>query len=111
MTIQSVFTRDNIGVEGLSPLISIEEIATKIVVVSNASMVEVNKGLYIYDFVGFDSAKEYYIISDAQDITLDGQGKQYSGNGMYSDSFATLIANKVKEDINLDEQFNLYPGE
>jgi hypothetical protein len=106
MLIDTIFTRDNIGVSGLHPTIFIMDVDTQAVVINNVAMTEKSLGLYVYDFATFDSTKNYFIKCDAHDVSLDGEGIQYSDNKWYTDTLAQLIANKVLQSLNI-ENFTL----
>lgn len=107
MFIKATFTNNGGDpAEGLSPIIFIIDMADGAILVNWASMLEVGKGAYKYDFSAFTKGKDYHIVCDSGDRTLDGRGYTYGGNELFTDEFIGEIASAV--DIAIGEVFGGY---
>lgn len=73
MNITSYFTLSNIGKTGLSPTITIVDVADDSIVISAQPMTELANapGWYKYNFVAFDPGADYIFTSDAGTATID----------------------------------------
>lgn len=98
MQILAFFTNDGVPQPGLTPLVRIRDIADNSLVVSDLAASEVGDGWYKYNFVSYDSSKEYAIRFDGGASLVDTD-RYTSGT---NDSFVDDIVNGVwSEDLSI----------
>jgi len=81
MLISTVFKKDGTPKTGLSPVISIVDADAISTIISGDPMIEVGSGWYKYEFVLFDSSKNYTITCDGGAVlTNDFERYTYAVN-------------------------------
>lgn len=91
MQVLAFFTNEGVPETGLTPTVRIRDISDNSLVVTDAAASEVGDGWYKYDFVAYDSDKEYVIRFDGG-ATLVDSDRYTSGT---NDSFVDDIADGV----------------
>jgi hypothetical protein len=92
MWISSFVTDSGEPRTGLSPTIKIREVATDVLVVDSANMIEVGEGFYKYNFAAYDQLKDYTILVDAGDTLSSSDRYHYASS---SDLDLSEIITKV----------------
>ena len=93
----ATFELNRAPVAGLSPTITIYDLADNSVVVNAASMSEVGSGGYKYLFSAYDATKNYFMVADAATDSVDNR-YAYAG-----DALTTLQVNaEVLDVMNVD---------
>jgi len=100
--IGSFFTKDGIPQGSLSAKITILEITptTNTVVINNANMTAISQdvGWYKFNFVAYDSAKNYLIKTDGGN-TLNGDDRyQFSGNESFAEDISDFVWDEAAAD-------------
>ncbi len=80
MNILAFFTDGGIPKLGLAPTIRIRNVATKVLIVSDATMTEIGDGFYAYNFVGFDPTIDYSIRCDGGGGLPSFERYKFAGN-------------------------------
>lgn len=83
MQILAFFTNNGLPVTGLSPTIRIRNVATTVLVITDAAMSEIGDGHYSYDFTIYDSTLDYSIRCDGGATLTDVDRYKYAGNESY----------------------------
>lgn len=100
MWIVTYFQIEGVGINGLSPITRIRDIATTLVVASG-TMSEKGSGFYAYDFAGYDITTEYVILCDS--VTLSGVNRYKSlATGEYGDLINTVELVTDEIDLRID---------
>ncbi len=108
MWIVSFFSDEGEPALGLSPIVNVRDVLDGSLVVSGSLMLEKGSGFYSYDFVGYDSTKDYIMLCDS--IVLSGTNDRYAyaSSGEYNTSLnaikstvdnvdvRTLLINKIQ---------------
>lgn len=85
MYILSFFNDDGIPKTGLTPTIKIRDVSNGSLLINGSSMAEVGDGFYRYDYVAYDSEKDYAIVCDGGISLSDSERYVYAGNESYVD--------------------------
>lgn len=103
MNVLAFFTNNGNPQTGLTPTVRIRDVADYSLVITDATSDEVGDGWYVYDFIAYDSDKEYAIRFDGG-ASLPAAERYSSGT---NDSFVDDISEHV-----WDEQLALHgtPG-
>lgn len=99
MWIVSFFSEDGSPSLGLNPVVNIRDVSDGSLVVSEGLMLEKGDGFYSYDFVGYDSAKDYAILCDS--IVLSGTNERYAyaSSGEYNTSLNAIQSTVDNVDV------------
>ena len=98
MQVLAFFTDAGVPKTGLVPTVRIRDISDNTLVITDSTSSEVGDGWYKYDFIVYDSDKEYAIRFDGGP-TLSNTDRYTSGT---NDSFADDIADAVFEALRPD---------
>jgi len=90
----SHFADSGVPKTGLSPIITIIDLATDSVVVNGASMSEVANGTYKYNFITLDPKNDYSISVDGGNLLSDVDRYQASTNESYNGDIRKHLTNK-----------------
>ena len=83
MYILSFFTDNGSPKTGLTPTIKIRDVSDGSILINGTSMTEVGDGFYRYDYVAYDSEKDYAIVCDGGISLSDADRYVYAGNESY----------------------------
>ena len=83
MILSAYFANAGVPATGLAATVRIRDLSTNALVVTDAAMTEVGDGFYKYDFVAYDSAKDYAIRADGGATLADSERYSYAGNDSY----------------------------
>jgi len=95
MYVLSFFTDSGIPKLGLEATIKIIEIPSGTILVNDSPMIELNSGFYYYNFLDYNSSKDYAILCDGSDVLSNSDRYSYSGN----ESFVQDITNGVFDEL------------
>jgi len=84
------FTTDNVSTTGLSPTVTIVDVADGTVIVNTQAMAAITNaaGWYKYDFATFDATKDYIATADAGVDTVDDR---YPASAVGNDDIAEAV--------------------
>ena len=89
MWILAFFSEDEDMATGLSPTVNVRDVSDGSLVVSGSLMVEKGDGCYAYDFIAYDSTKDYSVLCDA--VTLSGTDRySWGSTGEYNTSLNAI---------------------
>jgi len=88
MYIVSFFTDDGTPKTGLTPTIKIRDVSDNSLLINGDSMIETGDGFYKYNYVAYDSEKDYAILSDGGISLSDIDRYKIAGNESYVDDIA-----------------------
>jgi len=94
LQVLAFFTDTGVPKTGLTPTVRIRDISDNTLIITDSTSSEVGDGWYKYDFVAYDSTKEYAIRFDGGP-TLSDTDRYTSGT---NDSFAEDITDAVFEE-------------
>jgi hypothetical protein len=94
LQILAFFTDTGVPKTGLIPIVRIRDISDNTLIITDSTSSEVGDGWYKYDFIQYDSTKEYAIRFDGGP-TLSNTDRYTSGS---NDSFAEDITDAVFEE-------------
>ena len=94
MYILSFFNDDGVPKTGLTPTIKIRDVSNGSLLINGASMTEVGDGFYRYDYVAYDTTKDYAIVCDGGVSLSDSERYVYAGNESYVEDVADGVWNE-----------------
>ena len=103
MYVLSFFTDGGVPKTGLTPTIKIIDIPSGTIIVNGSNMTELNNGFYYYNFIIYDSTKDYAILCDGTAALLNSDRYVYSGNENFVDDISNGVWNEnISEHTNTD---------
>lgn len=99
LPIPAHFVNDGAPLPGLTPVISILELATGIPVVTNIPMTEVGLGFYRYDFLTWDPTKDYCYLIDGGAALQNYQRYRVGTTGVAGAVQQVLVDTGVLRDV------------
>jgi hypothetical protein len=106
MLITAFFTDKGVPKTGLSPIISIYDLSTGIVLIDSSTMTERSGGFYIYDYVDYDNSKNYGFVADGGSSLVSNE--RYLNSTNETDN--SVIDDKVEKILGLVHH-NIYIDE
>ena len=84
MLVSATFFQNGVPKIGLTPTVKIWDVATSEVVLPPTAMTEVGDGIYKYDFVGYQSTKQYSFLFDGGPELVPGERYLTASNEIFT---------------------------